>query len=114
MRSSSSLLAFLDREIAGRRYPQQVLDEVVPSPAYQIGISPFSVVHVGNKQHVEVLVGLDQGIDETHGLDRVYVVVDIPVFQEQMAPDERVGSDDWFGISFILNYAASDSQSYNM
>jgi hypothetical protein len=38
---------------------------------------------VGQDQHVEVLVGLDQGIDHLHGQRRMDVVIHIPGCQQQ-------------------------------
>src|SRR5438874_1218441 len=64
-----------------RRYSQEMLDKVVPAAADEIKISAFSVIHVGHQQHVEVPVGLDKCIHESHGLDRIYIVVNVAVDQ---------------------------------
>ena len=78
---------FLDLEVGRRRDTEQVLHEVVPPPPHQIlrVLAALAVKHVGNEQHVEILVGFHQRIDETHGFHGMHVVIDVSVLEKQMA-----------------------------
>ena len=75
----------LDLEIFRRRDVQKILDEIVPAAADEIKVSPFAVVHVGHQEHVEILVGFDQGVNQPHRFNGVDVVVHVAVNQQEMA-----------------------------
>ena len=53
----------------------------------------FAVIHIGHNEHVEILVGFHQRIGKTHALDRVDIVVNVAV-HEQQAPFQLVGHGD--------------------
>ena len=47
-------------------------------------LATFPVEHVGHEQHVEVLIGLHECINEAHRFHRMHVLIDVTVLQKQM------------------------------
>src|SRR5438445_12200862 len=43
------------------------------------------MIHVGNNEHVEVLVGFHKSIGEAHRLDDVDIVINVAMFDQQMS-----------------------------
>src|SRR5579875_2293765 len=84
-RSIRNRLLFLDSEVCWRGHTEQILHEIIPPAAVEIQVSAFAMKHVRHKQHVEVFVGLDQGVDQTHGFDWMDIFVYIAVLEQQMA-----------------------------
>src|SRR5207249_12185675 len=74
----------VDFKVAGRVHPEKIADEIIPAPARQIQIAAFSMIHVGNNEHVEVLVGVHQSISEAHRLDDVDIVIYVDMFDQHM------------------------------
>src|SRR5579885_1751563 len=84
--SRSRYIIFGKCEIIWRSHAKQVLHEVVPATMYKISSvrAALPVIHVGHEQHVELFVRSHQSVHEAHGLDRMYVVVDIAGLNQQM------------------------------
>ena len=43
------------------------------------------MIHVGDDELIEILVGFDEGISQAHGFDNVDVVVNVAMLDEQVA-----------------------------
>src|SRR5438477_9486559 len=89
----------VDFKVAGRAHAEKVSNEIVPPSPHQIQIATFAVIHVGNDEHVEVLVGLNKRVGKPHRLDNVDVIIDVAVLDQQPSL-EPVGHRDvrLFGI----------------
>ena len=74
-------------------YAEEVADEEVGPAAGAVGGGAYPVVGAGDYQQVEVLVGLDQGVDGLHGRCGVHVPVHLAHDQEQLSP-QPVGVGD--------------------
>ncbi len=65
---------------------QEVLGEELPLALGEVArVLTVSVTFAGDDQHVEALVGFDEGVDQAHGAGGVDVVVHVSVHQEQVA-----------------------------
>src|SRR5213075_2124338 len=76
---------FMNGKVSRRRHSKEIVNEIIPAPADQVRIAAFAVVHVRNDQLVEILVGFDEGISQAHGFHDMHVLIDIPMFDEQVA-----------------------------
>src|SRR6266478_3285497 len=74
-----------DLKVAGGHDTEQVLNKIIPPAPHQIPVPTFTMKHIGDKQHVKTLVGLDQRIDKAHGFHGMDIVIHVSVFQQQMS-----------------------------
>src|SRR6266478_1705485 len=97
--SKSGFPVFVDFKIAGRGHAEKVSNEIVPAPAHQIQIATFSMIHVGNNEHVEVLVSFHESISEAHRLDDVDIIIYVAMFDQKVPlKPVRHGDVRLFGI----------------
>src|SRR5229473_4888324 len=97
--SKSGFAVLVDFKIARWGYSEKISNEIVPAPTGQIQIATFSMIHVGNNEHVEVLVSFHEGISEAHRLDDVDIIINVAVFDQQVPlKPVRHGDVRLFGI----------------
>ena len=84
--------------------------KVVRKPPVEIFVHISEGVSLLRKdEHIEAFVGADEGLDDTHGVSRMYIVIDITVDKEKMSlevsGDFRISGDliDESGVTLVGN-----------
>ena len=82
----SVVVHLLDIDLALLCFAKQMLAEEVghlPEEVLVLGLKTVAVA--GEEEHLEALVGADEGIDDACGVCRVHIVVHITCYQQQVS-----------------------------
>lgn len=72
------LLGFLQNVSIASTITEEMISKEVPHSLGEVGLHGAKAVTLaGEDEHVEAFVGFHQGIDETHGVGGVNVVIDL-------------------------------------